>query len=204
MKLYYSKGACSLAIRITIHELGITSEFEAVNLKMKQTETGKDFRAINPKGAVPVVVTDKQEILTENVAIQQYLADKHNNTELLPAINDIRRYQVIGWLSYVGSELHKTASALFNASIPQDLKNTFFKPMFETKLHYVDHYLQNQKHKFLTGDSFTIADSYMYVVLSWLRLFEMDIAKWPTLASYTSAITQRPAVQQALKEEGLI
>lgn len=202
MKLYYSKGACSLAIRITMHEIGIKSEFEAVNLRSKQTESGKDFLSINPKGAVPTLVTDQNETLTENVAIQQYLADKYNATQLLPAVNDIKRYRVIEWLSFVGTDLHKTCGSLFNPGVPQEIKNSIYKAILENKLKYADQHLQH--HTFLLGDQFTVADSYMYVVLSWLPAFEMNIAHWPALAKYTAAITKRPAVQQALMEEGLI
>lgn len=202
MKLYYSKGACSLAIRITIHEIGIKSEFEAVDLKTKQTETGKDFLVINPKGAVPTIITDDQQILTENVAIQQYLADKYNATRLLPAVNDMKRYKVLEWLCFVNNDLHKLCGALFNPMIPHDVKNNVFKPMLESKLKIADQYLQHRT--FIMDEQFTVADAYMFVVLSWLPLFEMDIAKWPALAKHTGTVAKRPAVQKALAEEGLI
>jgi glutathione S-transferase len=202
MKLYYYKGACSLAIRITIHEIGIKSEFEAVNLKTKQTETGKDFLAINPKGAVPTILTDQQEALTEGVAIQQYLADKYHATQLLPAVNDMRRYKVLEWLSFVNNDLHKLCAILFNPTIPADVRNNVFKPMLESKLKIADQYLQHRT--FIMDEQFTVADAYMFVVLSWLPLFDMDIAKWPALAKHTGAVAKRPAVQKALAEEGLI
>lgn len=202
MKLYYSKGACSLAIRITLHEIGIKSEFEAVNLKTKQTETGKDFLTINPKGAVPTILTDQQEILTEGVAIQQYLADKYHATQLLPAMNDMRRYKVLEWLSFVNNDLHKICGILFNPMIPADVKTSVFKPMLESKLKIADQHLQHRT--FIMDEQFTVADAYMFVILSWLPLFDMDIAKWPALAKHTGAVAKRPAVQKALAEEGLI
>ncbi len=202
MKLYYSKGACSLAIRITMHEIGIQGEYEAVNLKTKQTETGKDFLTINPKGAVPTIITDQKETLTENVAIQQYLADKHHATQLLPEVNDMKRYRVLEWLCFVNNDLHKIGGALFNPMIPQDVKNSVFKPMFEKKLQIADDYLQHRT--YVLDEQFTVADAYMFVVLSWLPLFEMDIAQWPALAKYTSRVAKRPSVQKALAEEGLL
>src|SRR5689334_13101143 len=107
MKLYYSKGACSLAVRILLHELGIKSEFEAVDLKTKRTETNADFLKINPKGAVPTLTTDKQEILTENAVILCYLADEYKAIELLPAPGNFKRYRVLEWLNYVATEIHK-------------------------------------------------------------------------------------------------
>lgn len=202
MKLYYHKGACSLAIRITMCEIGIKSEFEAVNLKTKQTETGKDFLSINPKGAVPTILTDEKEILTEGMAIQQYLADKYHATQLLPAINDMKRYRVLEWLSFVNNDLHKICAVLFNPMIPQDVRNNVFKPILESKLKIADQHLQHRT--FIMDEQYTVADAYMFVVLSWLPLFEMNIANWPALAKYTSTIAKRPAVQKALTEEGLI
>lgn len=201
MKLYYSKGACSLAIRITLHEMGIDSEYESVNLKTKKTETGQDFLTINPKGAVPAICTDQHEILTESVAIQQYLADKYHATQLLPAVNTMMRYKVLEWLSFVNNDLHKIGGALFNRNIPEDVKNKVFKPMLEGKLKIADEHLKH--HTYLMDNQFSIADGYLFVVLSWLPLFEMNISRWPALANYVSTIAKRPAVQKALAEEGL-
>lgn len=202
MKLYYYKGACSLAIRITMNEIGIKSEYEAVNLKTKQTETGKDFLIINPKGAVPTIITDEHETLTENVAIQQYLADKYQATQLLPAINNMKRYKVLEWLCFVNTDLHKTISVLFNPNVSEDDKNNVFKPLLANKLNIAEQYLQHRT--FIMDEQFTIADAYMFVVLSWLPLVKMDITHYPSLVKYTSTITKRPAVQKALAEEGLI
>jgi glutathione S-transferase len=201
MKLYYSKGACSLAVRIVINEIGIQSEYEAVNLKTKQTEHGKDFLSINPKGAVPTIITDKQITLTEGIAIQQYLADKYEATQLLPAINDINRYKVIEWFSFVNNDLHKTCGALFNPTLPDEIKNTIYKPMLENKLNFMDQHLQH--HTYIMDNQFTITDAYLFVVLSWLPLFNMDIAHWPALAKYSSEVAKRPSVQKSLAEEGL-
>ena len=122
MRLYYSKGACSLVVRIVIHELGLPFEYEAVNLKTKVTATGEDYLAINPKGAVPAILTDDNILLTENAVIQQYLADKAYASQLLPAVNDIKRYQVLEWLNYVTTEIHKGFGPLFNSNIPDNLK----------------------------------------------------------------------------------
>src|SRR5690349_3300917 len=110
MKLYYSKGACSLAVRIALHELGIPCEFEAVDLKAKKTEKGADFFKINPKGAVPTLVLDDHTVLTENAVIQQYLADKQKAFEVLPPVNDMKRYRALEWLNFVSTELHKGCS----------------------------------------------------------------------------------------------
>src|SRR5690349_19217638 len=122
MKLYYSKGACSLAVRIIINEIGLQSEYEAVDLKTKKTATGQDFLKINPKGSVPVIQTDEKQILTENAVIQQYLADTNKATQLLPALGNFERYRVLEWLNFISTELHKGFSPLFNPNVPNELK----------------------------------------------------------------------------------
>lgn len=128
MKLFYSKGACSLGIRILINELGLACEFESVNLGTKKTEKGEDFTQINPKGYVPALKTDQGHLLTENIVIQQYLADTHQDANLLPKVGDFRRYQTLEWSAYISTELHKGFSPLFNNSLDSSVKEQFFKP----------------------------------------------------------------------------
>lgn len=122
MKLYYTQAACSLAVRITINEIGLKCDYESVDLKAKKTEKGEDFLKINPKGAVPVLKTNDGEILTENAVILQYLADTNSATKLLPGTGDFKRYRILEWLNYITTELHKTIGALFNPELPQKLK----------------------------------------------------------------------------------
>ncbi len=200
MKLYYANGACSLAVRIIINEIGLQPEFEAVDLKTKRTATGHDFLQINPKGSVPVIITDENEILTENSVIQQYLADTHNATQLLPALGDFKRYRVLEWLNYISTELHKGCGPLFHPAIPLELKNDLFKPALKSKLLYVE---KNLKNKFLLGDHFTLADSYLFVILSWLPHFKIDINEWPKLSRYFTELKQRPTIKKSLQEEGI-
>lgn len=202
MKLYYSKGACSLAVRIAIHEMQIPCEFESVDLKNKITETGADFLKITPKGAVPVLLLDSQEILSENAVIQQYLADEFKAVHLLPALGDFRRYRILEWLNFVSSDLHKSCGALFSPKIPLDLKETIFKPLLKTKLNVVNHRLH--ENKYLANDQFSLADGYLFVVLSWLRLFNLEISDWSELDRYYSVLKARPSIRRSLEEEGLI
>jgi glutathione S-transferase len=202
MKLYYSKGACSLAVRIAINEMGLKSEFEAVNLQTKKTEHGEDFLKINPKGAVPTLLTDENEILTENATILQYLAEKNNAEQLLPTINDFKRFRVLEWLNYVATEMHKGAGVLFNPNISQEVKDSIFIPLAKKKLDFLNTHLS--KNKFLCGDSFTLPDGYLFVILNWLPMFKINIAEWPHLANYFNRIKERAAVAKSLKEEGLI
>lgn len=198
MKLFYSSGACSLSVRITLHELDVKCDFESVNLKNKQTQSEKDFLLINPKGAVPTLVLDNNEVLTENVAIQIYLAEKYNGSKLLP-LDNMKRYRVIEWLSFIASDLHKTCGSLFNPNLPEDIKNSVFKPPLKQKLSYIERHLL--KNKYLVDDQFSLADSYLFVILSWLTIFKMDIHHWPTVAKYFAELKKRPSVIQALQEE---
>lgn len=201
MKLYYSKGACSLAVRIIIHEIGLKCEFESVDLKTKKTEKGDDFLQTNPKGAVPTLVTDKNEVLTENAVIQQYLADTHHATELLPAIGDFNRYRVLEWLNFISTDVHKGFGPLFNPNVPQELKQSIFIPNLKNKMNTVEKQLQH--HKFLAGDHFTLPDAYLFVMLSWLPHFSIDIGSWPHITKYLSEMVKRKSIADSLTEEGL-
>lgn len=201
MKLYFSKGACSLAVRITMNELGLTPEYIAVDLKTKTTSSGDDYLKINPKGAVPVIVTDNNEILTENTAIQQYLADLQHAKQLLPAIGDFNRYRVIEWLGYVNSDVHKSFGALFNPTVPNELKEELFIPLLKTKFNFLEKHLE--KNEYLTGKNFTLPDAYLFVTIRWLTAFNIDVATWPHVAKYFATLKNRKSVQQALSDEGL-
>lgn len=199
MKLYYSKGACSLAIRITIHELGLSSEYEAVNLRTKVTATGANFLDINPKGAVPTLITDDQKTLTENSAIQEYLAETHQPNPLLPAVGDFQRYRVLEWLSFVSTELHKSFGPLFNPKVPEADKKEIFIPNLKNKFAFVDRALE--KNQYISGDHFTIADSYCFVMLTWTPHFGIDIQALTNLTRYFEMLKARPSIMAAIAEE---
>jgi glutathione S-transferase len=200
MKLYYSKGACSLAVRITLHEIGAACEFESVDLKTKKTASGDDYLQINPKGAVPALTLDNQEILTENAAIQQYLADHCKATQLLPLPTDFKRYRILEWLNFISTDLHKGCGPFFNPNIPEEIKDNIFRPILKSKLDFVEQRLQ--QNTYLMGEQFTIADSYLFVILFWLPKLKFELAQWPNLQRYFAQLKTRKAVQQALQEEG--
>jgi len=202
MNLYYSRGACSLAVRIVIHEIGLPCDFESVDLKTKKTEKGEDFLKINPKGAVPVLIVEENNaVLTENAVIQQYLADKHHAIQLLSPIGDFKRYRILEWLNYVSTELHKNCSALFNPAINEELKNTLFKPILKNKINFVDHALGNNT--YLCGDDFTLPDAYLFVILLWLKNFNMKLDQWDNISRYFENLKTRPSVQKSLAEENI-
>lgn len=201
MKLYYSKGACSLAVRITLHELNLSCVYEAVDLKTKKTETDQDYLKINPKGAVPALLLDNDEVLTENSAIHQYLADKNHATELLPDVRDLKRYRVIEWLNFVSTDLHKGFGPLFNSDVPEKDKKEIFIPIIKKKLKFVDDHLGGNK--YLMGDQFTLPDGYLFVILRWLPHFKMEISDWSNLTHYFNELKKRKSIADALHEEGL-
>lgn len=201
MKLYYSKGACSLAIRITLHEAQVDFSSEAVNLKTKQTDSGRSFLEINPKGSVPVVVLDNGETLTEGTAIQVYLADHYGLADLLPPLSDFRRYRVLEWLNFVATDIHKSCGPLFNADVPEALREQLFRPLLRKKLDFIEQNLQKQV--YLGGTSASLADNYLFVILRWLGALQIDIKDYPALTRYFNQMMTRPAVQKALQEEAL-
>ncbi|EKD69930.1 MAG: hypothetical protein ACD_46C00695G0005 [uncultured bacterium] len=203
MKLYYSKGAGSLADRIIINELNLPCEYESVDLRAKKTETGNDFLKINIKGAVPTLIMDNGEVLTENAVILQHLADMANATHLLPPVGNVNRYRVLEWVSYISTELHKGCSPLFNPTIPQEVKETIFIPALKVKLAYLNQHLDQKK--YLLGEDFTLPDAYLFVILSWLKkYFHFNLSDWPQIGNYFSFLQNRASIKKSLEQEGII
>lgn len=199
MKLYYSKGACSLAVHIILEELNIPCEYEAVNLKTKITATGKNYLEINPKGAVPALELDDGQIITENTVIQQFLADKVKAFHLLPAVNELKRYRVLEWLNYVSTELHKGCSPFFNPAIPDEIKNSVFKPMMMKKLEFLE--LHFSANAFFMGNEFTLPDAYCFVVLAWMQPLHIDFSHLNHLTRFYNTVRARDSVKKAVSEE---
>ncbi len=201
MKLYYSKGACSLALHCLINELQLPCECIAVNLATKKTEQGLDFYSINPKGAVPCLILDNGIILTENAVIQQYLADISHAETLLPAVGHLQRYQILAWLNYASTDLHKNCSPLFNSQVPAEIKKNVFLPILESRLKYVNEQLQNQSYIF--GETLTLPDFYIFTVLRWCPHLGVNMDHYPNLQRYFNLMKARPSIQKSLLEEGL-
>lgn len=199
MKLYFTKGACSLACRIIINELSIDCHYESVNLKTKKTESGADFLKINDKGAVPTLTLDDNKVLTENSAILQYLADNFNGKHLLPQVPTFERYQVLSWLNYVATDLHKGIGILFYP-LKEELKEQL-RMMVEKKLDYVNACLAQRR--YLLGEAFTLPDAYLFVMLSWAISFEFKMEKWPNLIKFYTNLKQRPSIQKSLAQENI-
>ena len=201
MKLFYSPGACSLSPHIVLRELGMTFELERVETKKGKTASGIDYATINPKGYVPALQLDDGAVLTEGPAIVQYLADRRPESGLAPAAGTIERYRLQEWLNYVTSELHKSLGSLFNAAMPAEWKDVT-KQALSRKFAFVSNQLAGKE--FLLGQRFTVADSYLFVVSSWTKHLGIDLTLWPDILAYQKRIRGRPAVQAALKAEGLV
>jgi glutathione S-transferase len=200
MKLYYMKGACSLASYISLTEAGIKFEPVEIDHKTRKTRDGENLDTINPKGYVPILRLDNGEILTENVAVLDYIADLNPAAKLAPAAGTLGRYRLLELLAYINSEIHKNFGPLFNPSNSEDIKN-FARTNLKKRLDWLDNALGSKT--FLMGDQFTVADAYLYVVLSWATHVGIDLNKWPTLKRHNERVGARPHVTDARKAEGL-
>jgi glutathione S-transferase len=199
MKLFYKSGACSLAPHIVLEELGLKYEAEAVDLKTKKTASGADYLALNSKGYVPALQLDSGEVLTEGPAIVQYLADQKPEKQLAPANGTLERSRLQSWLTFIGTELHKSFTPLFTPTCPEDWKASTRKSI-EARMAWVDQQLDGKD--YLMGN-FTVADAYLFTVAGWSKYVNVDIAGLKNLNAYLARVAARPAVQAALKAEGL-
>jgi len=200
MKLYYSPGTCSLSPHIVFREAGLDVQLEKVDLGTHKTADGRDYYSINPKGPVPALALDDGTLLTEGVAIVQYLADQHPASKLAPENGTLPRYQLQAWLNYISTELHKSFGILFNRTAPADFKAATIASI-GTRFDYLVTALDS--HPYLTGDDFSVADAYLFTMLTWTGPMKIDLGRWPVLQAYFRRISERPAVQQALIAEGL-
>ncbi|MDD2915672.1 MAG: glutathione transferase GstA [Gallionella sp.] len=201
MKLYYAPGACSLASHIALHETGLPFEIDKLNVPDKKTAAGEDFMQINPKGYVPAIRLDDGSILTEGVAILQYIADRKPDAALAPKAGTLERYRLQEWLNFIATEIHKSFSPLFSKTASDGVKNHMLN-LLAKRLGYVETQLANKP--YLMGDGFTVADAYMFVVLNWSGHVGFDLGQFPIINKYMARIAARPCVQAAMKAEGLI
>lgn len=201
MKLYFSPGACSLSPHIVLLEAGLPFTTERVNIRKKQTASGADFTAINPKGYVPALELDDGAVLTEGPAIVQYLADLAPEKQLAPAAGTAEHYQLVEWLNYIGTELHKSYSPLFNPAAGDDAKASA-RSLLAKRFGYVAQVLEGRD--YLVGGRFSVADAYLFTVANWAAVVQFDLSAWPALTAYQARIAARPAVQQAMRDEGLL
>ena len=201
MKLYYSPGACSLSPHIVLREAGLKFEPVLASTKTHKLQDGTDYYTINPKGYVPLLELDNGERLTEGPAIVQYIADLVPEKKLAPANGTFERSRLHEWLNFTTSEIHKTYSPLFNAAVPEEYK-TMAKAKLQDRYRWVDAQLEGKS--YLLGETFSVADAYLFTVTNWAKHVGLDLAPYKNVAAYMARVAARPAVQEAMKAEGLL
>ena len=201
MKLYYTPGACSMSPHIVLCESGLAFELVPANLKTHQLADGSDYYAVSPKGYVPLLELNNGERLSEGPAIVQYIADQVPAKQLAPANGTMARYRTQEWLNFITSEVHKGFSVLFNPAMPDEAK-ALARTRLMQRFTWVNGQLEGKQ--YLMGDTFTVADAYLFTVANWAGHVALDIKGLPALAAYIARVAARPAVQAAMKAEGLI
>ncbi|MBS9433941.1 glutathione transferase GstA [Photorhabdus hainanensis] len=201
MKLYYQPGACSLSPHIILREAGLDFSMIKVDLKTKKMENGDDFFAINPKGQIPTLLLDNNEILTEGAVIVQYIADQRPDKKLIAPAGTMERYHQLEWISHLSSEIHKGFSPLFFPGTPENYRPVAINNLLR-RFKYIDKVLAEQP--YIAGEHFTVADAYLFTLSSWAPLVQLDLSDLVHLKAYQKKIAERPSVHDALKAEGLI
>ena len=201
MKLYYSPGACSLSPHITLHESGLAFDLILAPTKTHKLEDGTDYYSINPLGYVPLLELDDGTRLTEGPAIVQYIADQVPAKTLAPVNGTLARAQLQSWLNFIGTEVHKGLSPLFNPATPADYKPmTIDKVM--SRMKWVDSQLAGKC--YLMGDAFSVADPYLFAVTNSAPRVGIDITGLTNIVAFRERMAARPAVQVAMRQEGLL
>lgn len=200
MKLYFSPGACSLAVRIALTEAGLPFAADKVDLRTHRLADGTDYHAINPKGYVPMLELADGTRLTEVTVLLQYVADRVPGT-LAPAYGSVDRYRVMEWLGFIATELHKQCGPLWNPATPDATKDAV-RAQLGRRLAHVAGSLAAQP--FLTGQAFGVADAYLFTILNWAPMLAVDLSPYPALAAFQARVAARPAVRRALVAEGLV
>lgn len=201
MKLYFSPGACSLSPHIVAEEAGLPCEFILASTKSHKLQDGTDFYSINPLGYVPFLVLNDGQTLREGPVIVQYLADQVPEKKLIPAVGTMERYRVLEWLNFIGTELHKSFGPLFKPGTPEDYKPAV-REALRGRFEWVEQQLAGKT--YLMGEQFTVADAYLFTVSGWGKFVGLDLSDLPNLQAYLGRVGSRPAVQAALRGEGLL
>ncbi len=201
MKLYYFAGACSLASNISLREAGLQFELVKVDRRTRKTADGLDYHDVNPKGYVPALRLDDGEVLTENIAVLQYIADRSASAKLAPPPGSMERYRLVEWLAFISTEIHKSFSPLFRDDAHAEVKH-YVRRNLAGRLDYLNRAMGSRS--FLMGEQFTVADAYLFTVLGWGRHVDVDLVQWAQLQRYVERVGARPHVVEALKSEGLL
>jgi glutathione S-transferase len=200
MQLFYAPGACSLSPHIVLNEAGLPYARVKVDTKTKAMEGG-DYKSVNPLGYVPALRLDDGTVLTEGPAIVQYIADQVPDKQLAPPNGTLQRTQLQSWLNFISSELHKGFSPLFNPAMPEAAKQ-HFRERLATRFQHLDQHLADKA--YLLGPTFSVADAYLFTVSNWAAHTGVDLSSFGNVLAYRKRVAGRPAVQAAMRAEGLI
>ena len=201
MKLYYSPGACSLSPHIALHEAGLPYEAVLASTKSHKLQDGTDYYGINPLGYVPMLELDDGTRLREGPAIVQYIADLAPTKNLAPASGTLSRYRLQEWLTFIGTEIHKTYSPMFNPGMPEEAK-AIFRTKLQSRYEWLNGELEGKD--YLMGEHFTVAYGYLFTVTNWTKPTGVDISPYANVQAWHARVAARPAVQEAMKTEGLL
>jgi glutathione S-transferase len=201
VKLYYAPGACSLAPHIALLEANVPHSLHKVDLNRKTVESGEDYNDVNGKGYVPALELDDGQILTEGPAIVQYIAEQRPEAGIAPAAGTMERYRLQEWLNFITSELHKSMGSMFNPSQTPEWKKAVTATLTK-RLDWLSAQLGDRQ--YLMGDKFSVADAYLFTILSWAPHLNFDLSKWPVTQDYVARVGRRPKVVEALRSEGLL
>ncbi|MGN6528739.1 MAG: glutathione transferase GstA [Burkholderiaceae bacterium] len=202
MKLYYAVGTCSLSPHIVAREAGVALDLERVDIRPTPhvTASGVDFAAVNPKGYVPALVLDDGAVLTEGAAIVQYLADLNPAAGLAPPAGTRARVELQSWLNFIATELHKTYSPwLFHPEVGAQAQQVARARIAE-RLALVDRHLAAGR-PFLLGDTFTVADAYLFTIVGWSEFADVDLSAFEHVRGFVARVASRPAVREAMRAE---
>jgi glutathione S-transferase len=203
MRFFTTPGTCSLACHIALHEAGAAFTAETVDLRGKTTASGADFRAVNPKGAVPALEIAPGEVLTEGVAIMQYVADQNGGAGIAPAAGTLERARMQEAMNYIAGELHKTGyGPLFRPGLTDEAKQAQLA-VVDTKLGWLEGLLSDGR-EYLVPGGYTLADGYLFTISGWSKRFGHDLSRYPNITALRARVAERPAVQAAMRAEGMI
>ncbi len=201
MKLYFSPGACSLSPHIALHEAGLAFEPVLASTKSHKLQDGTDYYGINPLGYVPMLELDDGTRLREGPAILQYIADLVPLKNLAPAAGTMPRYRLQEWLNFIGTEMHKGFSPLFNPATPDEYK-AVVKARLASRYTWLESELAGKE--YLMGEHFNVADGYLFTITNWAKPLGIDLSPYPTVMAWHARVGARPAVQEALKAEAAL
>jgi glutathione S-transferase len=197
MKLYVSPGACSMSCHIAFEEAGIPVEVQVA----KDEAAWKRIGELNPQGAVPILVMNDGKILTQNIAILNFVAENAPQAGLLPAVGSLDRAYAFQWLSFVASDLHPAFGPFFNPALPEEARKAQMEKL-DKLLTLVDQHMAGRE--FVAGSQFSVADAYLFTVFGWTSFLKIPTEKYTNMTAYCGRIAKRPGVIAAMKREGII